>query len=108
MAYIKDYKNDQNLENDIKKLLGNGVDQEDIYVLAHDDEHTEGLAHKTRTHTIELAQNEGFEKKGDELRAKLEEVGVTEEGAEQYEAMLDQGKILLIVRGGRDLDELLD
>ncbi|MGP4071745.1 general stress protein [Piscibacillus sp. B03] len=108
MTYIKDYKNDQNLENDIKKLLGNGVDQEDIYVLAHDDDHTEDLAHKTRTHSIELSQNEGFDKKGDELRAKLEEVGVTEEAADQYEAMLDQGKILLIVREDRNFDELLD
>ncbi|MFD2639198.1 general stress protein [Piscibacillus salipiscarius] len=107
MAYVKDYKNDQNIEHDIKKLLGNGVSQEDIYVLTHDDEHTEDLAHKTRTHTIELMQSEGFDQKGNELRAKLEEVGVSEESAEQYEAMLDQGKILLIVRGERDFDDLL-
>ncbi|SEQ78177.1 general stress protein [Piscibacillus halophilus] len=107
MTFIKDYKNDQNLEHDIQKLLKNGVSQDDIYVLAHDDNHTQELAHRTRANTLQLAQDEGFDQKGDELRSKLEEAGVTEEGAEQYEAMLDQGKILLIVRGERDLDDLL-
>ncbi|TFB13380.1 general stress protein [Filobacillus milosensis] len=106
MTFIKDYKNDQNLEVDIKKLLEQGVSEEDIYVLTHDDEHTQEIVEDINAKTISLKQT-NFEQKGDELRAKLEEVGVSEDGAEQYEAMLDQGKLLLIVRGNHDVESIL-
>lgn len=38
-----------------------------------------------------------FRSEGDQLRMKMEELGLTEQEAERYERKLDQGKILLIV-----------
>jgi hypothetical protein len=38
-----------------------------------------------------------FSKKGDELRNKLQEIGLSQEEAHEYEDELDEGKILLIV-----------
>ncbi|RPF50609.1 general stress protein [Aquisalibacillus elongatus] len=104
--FVKDYKTDQNLEQDVQKLMKAGINEQDIYVLAHDDEHTQDLVEDTQANSINLSQS-NFKQKGDELRAKLEDVGVSESSAEQYEAMLDEGKILLIVKGQHDIESIL-
>ncbi|AZB40962.1 general stress protein [Bacillus sp. FJAT-42376] len=101
---VKEYTNDETLKNDILELKGQGVDPKDLYVLSHDDERTKRVAHNADANTIGLAEmglgsavGNMFSKKGDELRAKLQDVGFSETEAEAYEEKLDQGKILLIV-----------
>ncbi|GEL78102.1 general stress protein [Tenuibacillus multivorans] len=107
MPFIRDYNNDENMVTDIKKLTDNGVNRDDIFVLTHDDNHTEHIVEETSTNSIDISGPEDFDKKGDELRARLEEVGVSEIQAEQYEEMLDEGKLLLIVNSNHDVENYL-
>ncbi|MGW8264066.1 general stress protein, partial [Bacillus sp. LR--39] len=75
-----------------------------VYVLAHDDDRTERLADNTNANTIgaketgfKHAVGNIFNKKGDELRNKIHEIGFSEDEAAQFEKRLDEGKVLLFV-----------
>ncbi|MBS2970919.1 general stress protein [Metabacillus sp. KIGAM252] len=101
---VREYTNDETLKNDVLELKAQGVNPKDLYVLSHDDERTNRVAGNADANTIGLSEmglgtavGNMFSKKGDELRAKLQEVGFSEAEAEAYEEKLDQGKILLIV-----------
>ncbi|WP_258870956.1 general stress protein, partial [Halobacillus trueperi] len=48
-----------------------------------------------------------FSKQGDELRTKLQEIGFSEQEAEEYEEDLDEGKVLLIVTNPAKAETLL-
>ncbi|AKO94737.1 general stress protein [Priestia filamentosa] len=101
---VREYTNDELLKEDVKKLQVQGVDAKDIYVLSHDDERTNRVANNADANTIGIkemglgtAASNLFNKKGDELRHKLSEVGLSKTEAEMYEEKLDQGKVLVIV-----------
>ncbi|WP_028562925.1 general stress protein [Paenibacillus pinihumi] len=89
----------------VRDLTLRGVDQEHIYVLAHEKEDTKALSELTDVNTIG-AREEGavssvanlFRSRGDELRSKLESVGFSEHEAEYYEQELDKGHVLVITR----------
>lgn len=49
-----------------------------------------------------------FNKKGDELRTKLQEIGFSEAEAENYEEDMDEGKVLLIVTNNENVASYLD
>lgn len=101
---VREYTNDQKLMQDVKELQQLGVAKEDVYVLSHDDDRTERLADNTDVNTIGAketgftnAVGNMFNKKGDELRNKIHEIGFSEEEASQFEKRLDEGKVLLFV-----------
>jgi len=81
-----------------------GYALEEIYVLAHDDKTTDGVADLMDTNKIGLYE-EGiantfanlFRSRGDKLRSKMESLGLTEAEADFFESELDKGKILVIV-----------
>ncbi|MCY8231390.1 general stress protein [Priestia endophytica] len=96
---VREYTNDELLKEDVKKLQVQG-----IYVLSHDDERTNRVANNADANTIGIkemglgtAASNLFNKKGDELRHKLSEVGLSKTEAEMYEEKLDQGKVLVII-----------
>jgi hypothetical protein len=45
-----------------------------------------------------------FRSNGDELRAKLRAMGVSKEHAEQLEALMDKGKIIILTWSGTTYD----
>jgi hypothetical protein len=101
---VREYTNDAELQKDVISLKNRGVDKEDVYVLSHDDERTNRVSDKAGANTIglsemdlETAVGNIFKKKGDELRAKLQEVGFSEQEASRYEEKLDEGRILMLV-----------
>ncbi|MEI1420493.1 general stress protein [Bacillus cabrialesii] len=101
---VKEYTNDEQLMKDVEELQQMGVAKEDVYVLAHDDDRTERLADNTNANTIgaketgfKHAVGNMFNKKGDELRNKIHEIGFSEDEAAQFEKRLDEGKVLLFV-----------
>ncbi|MBI0443750.1 general stress protein [Bacillus velezensis] len=101
---VREYTNDQKLMQDVKELQQLGVAKEDVYVLSHDDDRTDRLADNTDVNTIgaketgiKHAVGNMFNKKGDELRNKIHEIGFSEEEASQFEKRLDEGKVLLFV-----------
>lgn len=89
--------------NKVRELNRRGYPQDKIYVLAHESDHTDALSEATNANQIGVKE-EGvfnamanlFRSRGDELRSKLESVGLTEREAEQYEQEMDRGRVLVI------------
>ncbi|MBH0228891.1 general stress protein [Halobacillus yeomjeoni] len=101
---VREYSNDEKLMEDVKSLKQKGIDNENIYILAHDDDRTERISSNVNANTIGLSEQDLkkvlgniFSKQGDELRTKLQEMGLSEQEAEEYEEDMDEGKVLLIV-----------
>ena len=86
-------------------LKADGVSDDDIYVITHDDDRTDRIADNADTNTVGANEvglgtsiKNLFRKQGDELRAQFEELGFSAQEAEQLEDKLDQGKIILVVK----------
>lgn len=114
--FFKVYHDDDRIQEDIAILKSNKVDAKDIYVLTHDDDRTKRIATNAEANTIGASEQglgdaikTTFEKQGDELRNKFENIGFSKEEATEYEAELDKGAVFLIVTEayGVDLDALL-
>ncbi|MBP1989105.1 general stress protein [Paenibacillus eucommiae] len=91
----------------IEDLQREGYLKENIFVLTHDKERTEHIVDHTDGNQIGVA-DEGvltavaniFRSRGDELRAKMQAMGVSREYAEHLEGELDKGKIVILAWGG--------
>ncbi|MFK7696493.1 general stress protein [Paenibacillus sp. HJGM_3] len=102
--YIRAVNSAARAMEEIDRLHRQGIQREDIYVLAHSKERTNELAEAADINTISV-EEEGllttmanlFRSRGDELRAKLVAAGVTESEARMYEEELDRGKVLIMV-----------
>jgi len=101
---VYEYQNEQEVVMKVKELELKGIHQDDIYVLTHEKHITKKIADDTNTNTIGVKEQglgtsiiNFFSKKGDELRNQMEEMGLSKEEANLYEAKLDQGRILLLV-----------
>jgi hypothetical protein len=87
----------------VRELNRQGYKQDDIYVLAHDSDQTKSLADASNANRIGPSE-EGvftslanvFRSRGDEIRAKLQSIGLTDSEAERYEEELDRGRVLVI------------
>lgn len=102
--FVKEYTNDEQLKADVKSLKDKGVKKEDVYILSHDDDRTNRVAGGAGANTIGLKEMDFgdavgnlFNKKGDELRNKLQDIGFSKEEAASFEGDMDEGKVLLIV-----------
>lgn len=92
----------------IRQLIAEGYSKDNIYVLTHDDDRTNRIAETTQAETIGMGE-EGFgtavanvfRKKGDELRAKMQSMGIPAQQASRLEVELDHDKIVLIAWGGK-------
>jgi hypothetical protein len=111
---VKEYESGMTLINDVKQLETKGISQDNIYVLAHEEDRTKQVADKADVNTIGLDEQglgtvfkNVFQSTGDELRNKMQEVGLSQIEANKYEEKLDQGKILLIVKDYDKSSELL-
>ncbi len=102
--FIKEYTNDEQLVTDVSILKDRGVDKNNVYVISHDNDRTDRIAGNADANTIGMKEMDFgnavgnlFSSKGDELRTKLNEIGLSEEEASKYEEEMDEGKVLLIV-----------
>ncbi len=101
---VREYVNDEELKNDVKELQNRGLDKDDVYVISHDEDRTNRVAGNADANTVgvkemglDTAVGNIFNKKGDELRAKFKEMGLSQQEANQYEERLDEGRILMLV-----------
>nr|WP_219914570.1 general stress protein [Thalassobacillus sp. CUG 92003] len=114
MPFIREYTNDEKLIDDVGKLKDKGISRDNVYVLTHDDDRTKRIATNADANTIGFSEQDFknavgnmFSKKGDELRSKLQEVGFSEQEAEDYEDDMDEGKVLLIVTNSSEVENIL-
>lgn len=101
---VMEYTNEEKLVKDVEEIENRGVPENNIYVLAHHDGHTDHIANKANANTIGIKEmglkdtiNKLFKHRGEELRSKIEDMGVSRESAEMYERKLDEGRILLFI-----------
>ncbi|MDN9011911.1 general stress protein [Brevibacillus laterosporus] len=82
-----------------------GYAPDHIYVLAHDEKRTHTLAETTEIQEVGVRE-EGvlgsianlFRSRGDELRSKMESLGLSKSEAERYERELDNGRVLVVAK----------
>ncbi|MFC4076652.1 general stress protein [Salinithrix halophila] len=110
---VKEFRNDEKLVATVKDLEAHGINYKDIYILSHDEERTKRVADKADANTVGIQEmglgtsvGNLFNKKGAELRNKLEELGFSELEADHYEERLDQGVILLMVTDHEQVKEI--
>jgi hypothetical protein len=102
---VKEYDTGTELYQDVNNLQNEGYAKDGMYIFAHDSETSKELMYATDTNNIGIPGNgvidtitNFFKDRGDELRNELQNLGFTQEEADRYEAKLDEGKILLIVK----------
>lgn len=112
--FIKGYKDDEKLQEDIQKLQSKDISKDDIYVISHDDERTKRIAKNADASTIGASEmgvtgavKGTFTKKGDQLRSQLEGIGFSENEAENYESEMDRGTVFLIVTNTENVETKL-
>jgi hypothetical protein len=105
----KEFQNDQEVVDAVTEIKEKGVSEDDVYILTHDEERTKRVADNADANTVGTADmNFGtaaknvFRKKGDELRAKFEELGFSKDMANELEEKLDEGKVIVVVPDAPD------
>ncbi|WP_026688510.1 general stress protein [Alteribacter aurantiacus] len=101
----KEFYNDEEVVTAVDSLKSKGVNEDNVYILTHDDDRTDRVADNADANTVSMKE-EGldtsvknvFRKKGDELRAQFEELGFTSDKAHSLEEKLDQGKVIVVVK----------
>lgn len=100
------------VKEQIQLFQNEGYSKEHIFILTHDKDRTSRIADKTDATTIGVSE-EGlgtalaniFRSTGDELRAKMRSLGITESDAERLESEMDRDKVLVIAWGGKEYYE---
>lgn len=105
MNTIKVCENGLQAKEVINQLTAEGYDKENIYVFAHGEERAEDLADALDTGEVGVSEQglvdtvaNVFRKRGDELRAEFEAVGLSKEEAAKYERVLDTGELVLVAK----------
>ncbi len=101
---VKEFQDDTKLTEEVQKQIENGISKDDLYVISHDDDRTKRVADNADANTVGAGEQgfgtslkNVFRKKGDELRAKFNELGFSQDESSELEEKLDHGKILLLI-----------
>jgi hypothetical protein len=106
MNQVKVVENGVKAKMEIDQFLNQGFSKDDVYVLAHDEERFEDLTDTLDAKKIGV-EKQGFKEsmanvfrtQGEELRSKIESLGISDQEAEQLEKELDQGRVVVIAKG---------
>ncbi|MBM7635182.1 general stress protein [Geomicrobium sediminis] len=101
---FKEFMNDDEAVKAVNELKTQ-VDEDNIYILTHDDDHTKRVANRADANKVGASETgittsvkNVFRKKGDELRAKFEELGFSETESNNLESELDKGAVIVVVK----------
>ncbi|WP_078392687.1 general stress protein [Shouchella patagoniensis] len=101
---FKIFHNDESLSETIDKLRNDGIRDDDIYILAHDNDHDRRARKETDANKIGVkvtgvgtGLKNVFRSKDDKLKSKMVKIGFSESKADELEEELDKGKTLLVV-----------
>lgn len=103
MANVIIVENGVEAREQIQQFIDQGFTKDDIYLLAHDNNRSNDLTNALDINNVGVAEQGFFDSfanvfrtRGDELRSKLESLGVSSSEAEQYEREMDQGKVVVL------------
>ncbi len=103
MVNVKVVENGVQAKDTIEQFLREGFTKDEVYLLAHHQDRSEDLTAATNTSTIGLSEQGVFDSianvfrsRGDELRAKMRSLGLSQPEAERYEEELDHGKVIVV------------
>ena len=97
------------VKEQVYRFQMDGYVKDKIFVLTHDKDRTRRIVDNTDAEKIGIAE-EGFgtaianifRSNGDELRAKMRSLGISEEDSQRLEREMDEDKILVIAWGGKE------
>ena len=103
MAVKLTVENALQAKTEIDKLVAQGYEHDDIYIFAHDKKRSKDITDALDTESVGM-KDQGFlnsmknmtSSRGDELRAKLAAAGLSDQEAEEYEEVLDEGKLVIV------------
>jgi hypothetical protein len=105
MEHIKVVDNDIQAKATIEQFLSQGFTKDEVYLLVHNKDYSKNLTIETDTNDIGVSEQgitdsiaNVFRSRGDELRSKMESLGLSNLEAQQFEEELDRGRILVIAK----------
>ncbi|MFC3886360.1 general stress protein [Bacillus songklensis] len=103
MLNVKVVENGVQAKEVIEDFVRQGFTHDDIYLFAHDKDRSTDLTDALDANNVGMAEQGFFDKlsnvfrsRGDELRSKMQSVGLSEPEAEKYEVELDRGRVLIV------------
>ncbi|WP_413305346.1 general stress protein [Bacillus sp. 1P10SD] len=103
METVKVVENGVQAKQEIEQLMTQGYTKDEIYLLAHDKNRSENLADNLDLTDVGVAEQglfdsmaNVFRSRGDELRSKLESLGLSQAEAERFEEEMDHGRVVVV------------
>ena len=103
MENVKIVENGVEAKQEIDQFFREGYTKDEIYLLAHDHNRTEHLTDAMDINEVGVGEQgifaavaNVFRSRGDELRSKLESLGLSAAAAEHCEEEMDQGKVVVV------------
>src|SRR4051794_21089342 len=103
MENVKIVENGVQAKQEIEQLTMQGFKKDDIYLFAHDKSRSENLTDSLDINDVGVEEQGIFDSitnvfrtRGDELRSKLESLGISTAEAEHYEEELDHGRCVVV------------
>lgn len=103
MENVKIVENGVQAKKEIADFMMDGYTKDEIYLFAHDENRTEHLTDALDLSAVGVGEQGVFESfanvfrsRGDELRSKLESLGLSRATAERCEEHMDDGKVVVV------------
>jgi hypothetical protein len=103
MDNVKIVENGLEARKEIDQFISQGYTKDEIYLLAHDHNRSEHLTDKLDINEVGVGEQGVFEavanvfrSRGDELRSKLESLGLSRMAAARCEEEMDHGKVIVL------------
>ncbi|MDF2854613.1 MAG: ral stress protein [Neobacillus sp.] len=103
MDNVKIVENGLEARKEIDLFMSQGYTKDEIYLFAHDHNRSEHLTDKLDINDVGVGEQGIFEavanvfrSRGDELRSKLESLGLSAMAAERCEEEMDHGKVIVL------------
>ncbi|MED4967452.1 general stress protein [Heyndrickxia coagulans] len=114
MHKIEVVENGLEATNKITEFENEGFSKDKIYIFSHDKNRSKDLTDATETGSVGMEEQGVVDsvgnllrERGDELRSKMQALGLSEMEAVQYEKLLDEGRVVVIATDNQEEPEHL-
>lgn len=104
------FGDDEQMGESIDRIKSHGVDEDNIYIISHDNDHVRRAKRQTDANKIGVSETglgtatkNVFRGKDDKLISKLKEIGFEQSKAKELHKELEKGKTALVVTNEEDV-----